>query len=60
MKIEYPKWLYRGDEAVVVQTQVDHEYLTAGGWTESPSEKPEAKDVPEKRGPGRPRKNMLE
>lgn len=60
---EFPKWLYaRGVEPVLVESQAEQDELDPALWFATPDSIPEVKpeaeeaEVPEKRGPGRPRK----
>lgn len=56
MKVEYPKWLYRGSEAVLVADAKEHEQYA--DWNESQVSTEEKPSEPVKRKPGRPRKEQ--
>ncbi len=36
-KVEYPKWLYKGKESIIVANEEEHQAL-GKGWKESPAE----------------------
>lgn len=56
---QYPKWIYSATGARVIQSEAEH---PGDGWYESPADIPAepeedvAEAAPEKRKPGRPRK----